>query len=164
VIRMKMALVLSLAGVILATVFAVERAASAVLLERERTAAARDLAAAADLAKRHPRLFERASGTESDTSLKAFVQESAAKREVTIGFLSESEREMERGRRELQVLVRLTQARHGNLVRFLGDVEEEGAGARVREIHVRPSREDSQVYEEAEIVLAKAVAARAEKP
>jgi hypothetical protein len=85
--------------------------------------------------------------------LKTFLQEMAQKQGIAVAFLSESERDLGKGRHERQVLARMVQADHARLVPFLGGLEAHGGGARLKELHLRPSKSDSAVYEEVEIVL-----------
>jgi hypothetical protein len=160
------ALVLTVSALAVATAgfFAVDRGMTAMGAEQEWEYAQRDLGEALRLAARHPRMFGPTALPTSGSPLKSLAQDSATACGVTIGFLSENEREREKGRREVQVVLRLVSAPHGNLVRFLRDLEERGTGARIREIHVRPSRENSESYEEVEIVLARIVASEGGRP
>jgi hypothetical protein len=116
-----------------------------------------DLRRAVRLACDRPELFGERGSSLNLKPLKALVQEAAAQCQVAIGFVSESEREVERDRQERQVMLRLVGTAHGNLVRFLGHLEKEGGGARLRELHLRPSKEVTDLYDEAEIVLVKAL-------
>jgi hypothetical protein len=155
------AFVLALAAlaVVAAGGFAADRYGAARAAREEREDAQRSLEKAVSLAAEHPRAFgPQAILPATDSALKTLAQEFAAGRNVTIGYLTESERETDKGRRERQVLVRLVNPGHPNLILFLQDLETRGGGARVKEIHVRPSREIPDAYEEAEIVLSKIVA------
>jgi hypothetical protein len=127
-------------------------------VERERESAERDLDQALRLIAQHPALFRSDLAGGGNGELKGIAQESASQRGVAIGYLSESEREVEKGRRERQVVIRLTNAPHPNLVLFLQELERRGAGCKVKEVHVRPSQEIPDAYEEAEIVLTKTLA------
>ena len=109
---------------------------------------------AVKLIQDHPHAFGPQAVVAGTSSLKNLAQETSTKRNITLGYLSESERVADKGGRERQVIVRLVQAGHSNLVRFLEDMEREG-GARVKELHLRPSREIPDGYEEAEIVFSK---------
>jgi hypothetical protein len=145
--------------------FAADRGFSARTARAEREEAQGQLEKAVKLAAEHPRVFgpEAVVHPAGDSTLKTVAQETATSRQVTIGFLSESERDADKGRRERQVIIRLVNAGHPNLIRFLQDLESHGGGARVKEIHVRPSREVPDAYEEAEIVLSKVSGAPADK-
>lgn len=144
--------------------YAADRFAAARSAREEREQAQDLLQKAVALAAEHPRAFgPDAAAPTGDSSLKTLTQEAAAGRNVAIGYLSESEREAEKGRRERQVLVRLVNAGHPNLVLFLQDLEHRGGGAKIKELHVRPSREIPDAYEEVEVVLSKTTAAPAEK-
>jgi hypothetical protein len=125
-----------------------------VRLERE-AAQAQLETALRQAATRPSRFGVLAAAPAADGSLKPLAQELAASRQVPLGYLSESERDGEGGRRERQLVLRLVNAPHPNLVRFLEDLEARGAGARVKEVHLRPSREHPDAYEEAEVVLAR---------
>jgi hypothetical protein len=131
--------------------FALERSLALSASCDARTTATAELEGALALAAKHPGVFGRPA-ISTDGSLKSAVQDFAARRGLAIGFLSESERETDRGGRQRQVVVRLVQPTHGNLVRFLGDVEMQ-AGAIVKEIHVRPLNSQADVYEDAEVVV-----------
>jgi hypothetical protein len=159
-------IVLMLAGLVVAAaaVVAGERLVAARAACSEREEVQLRLRKAVLLAGEHPASFgPGAAPAGADASLKTLVQESAATHSVTIGYLSENDRDLEKGRRERQVVVRLTQASHPNLVLFLQELETKGAGARVKELHVRPSRDAADAYEEAEILLARFSLAREER-
>jgi hypothetical protein len=156
------AFVLSLAAlaVLASAGLAADRWVAARAARAEREEAELALEKAAVLAREHSRVFgPLAAAPARDASLKVLAQELATGRNVTLGYLSESEREGEKGLRERQVILRLVGAAHPNLVLYLQDLESRSGGAKVKEIHVRPSREVPDVYEEAEIVLSKSVAA-----
>ncbi len=144
---------------------AADRYTAARAAREERDQAQQDLKKAVALVAEHPRAFgPDAPAPGSDAlSLKALAQEAAAARNVPLGYLSESERDADKGRRERQVLLRLVNAGHPNLVLFLQDLESRGGGARIKELHVRPSREIADAYEDVEIVLSKTVAVSPEK-
>ena len=133
---------------------AFDRAHAARVAGRARDEAHARLDQARALSDQHPHAFGSAlSAAEQGGALKTQAQEAATSRGVTIGYLSETERETRKGGREMQVVVRLVEAPHGGLVRFLQDLET--AGGRVKELHLRPSRSTPDAYEEAEIVLAR---------
>ncbi len=134
-------------------VFAIERSLALSQARESRETATRELEDALKLAARHPGAFGAGAAPAGESALKTLAQDLAAKRSLAIGFLSETDREAERGRRERQVIVRLVHPVHGNLVRFLGDLEAQGGGARIKEIHVRPSTSEADRYEEAEVVV-----------
>jgi hypothetical protein len=135
---------------------AVDRAAAARSARDEREEAQRQLEKAVALAAQHPRAFGARSALPArEAGLKSLAQETATERNVTIGYLSETERDADKGCRERQVIIRVVNVGHANLVLFLQDLENRGGGARIKEIHVRPSREIVDTYEEAEIVLSK---------
>jgi hypothetical protein len=144
--------------------FAADRWAAARAARGAREEAEGCLEKATALARKYPRVFgPLPSPSARGSSIKVLAQEFAASRNVTLGYLSESEREGEKGRRERQVILRLMDAPHPNLVRFLEDLEGRSGGAKVKEIHIRPSREIPDAYQEAEIVLSKGVTAAPEK-
>ena len=157
------AFVLSLLVVLASGGFATDRFLVSRLVRQNRESAQRDLERAVFLISQHPGAFGWKGERQDEGSLKTVAQESAARQGVTIGYLSENERDTEKGRRERQVIIRLANAPHPNLIHFLQELEHRGTGAWIKEIHVRPSRENSDSYEEAEIVLSKASAAPEEK-
>lgn len=132
--------------------------------EEARNRAAREIEGALSLVRKHPTAFGAGTGLPTDSSMKALVQETAASRGVAIAYLSETERDVQKGHRERQTLVRVAQVPHRNLVHFLEDLERGAIGARVKEIHLRPSKSTSDLYEEAEVVLSRFVAQHGEKP
>jgi hypothetical protein len=85
--------------------------------------------------------------------LKTLVRELGSRWKLGIGYLTESDKDAGRGRREKQVLVRLTGAPHENLVNFLMEVERDSGGAVLKEVHLRPSEEATGVYQEVEAVI-----------
>lgn len=137
--------------------FSADRYAAARQAREEREEAQAALEKAVKLAADHPRAFgvHAITPVAGESALKTLAQEFATSRSVTIGYLTESERESDKGRRERQVLIRLVNAGHPNLILFLQDLESRGGGAKVKEIHVRPSRDVADAYEEAEIVVSK---------
>jgi hypothetical protein len=120
-----------------------------------RDASADRLAEARRIVDRHPQAFGSARSGSGEVSLKAIVQEAAGKHGVPIASLSEIEREAGKGRRERQVVTRLVRAEHPKLVAFLGDLEEKGGGAKVKELHLRPSKDQTGFYEEVEVILSR---------
>ena len=144
--------------------FLVDGALAANARLRTRDAALRKLREARALALRHPTVFRGESAPSQDVPLKALVQKSARKHGLRIAFLSEAEREAGKGVRERQVSVRFTGSPHSKFVLFLLELEEEGAGAKVKELHLRPSKDTSDVYQDGEIVFSKFLAAPEKKP
>jgi hypothetical protein len=153
------AMILGVAG---AAWFAVDQGVSARLRELERDRAVQKLSEARTLLTRHAELFTvGASPAAGEAPLKALLQDSGTKHGLLVGFLSESEREAGKGKREKQVSARLVRPPHEKLVRFLADLESRGSGAVVKELHLRPSKEASDTYEETEVVYARVFAAPA---
>jgi hypothetical protein len=123
-----------------------------------------ELEAASRLTRLHPGAFGQAGSHPGVRSLKGLVQEAATQRQVQIASLSESEREVSRGRREHQVLVRIENARHIHLLEFFSQLEANAGGGRIREIRLRPSTGTPDTYEDAEVVVAKILPAQEDKP
>lgn len=140
--------------------FAVERFVALRALENQKKLLQAELDGAAKLYSEYPAMFG-TSGMRPAKSLplKMLAQQVAKDRKVEIGSLSESQRQADRGVQEHLVHLRLTRVPHANLARLLGDIETLDPGARAKELHVRPSRETTGVYEEAEVVLARLVPA-----
>jgi len=161
----RLALPFVLAGTVLAgaAAFATERGLAWIAAREARKAAHLEIEDALRLAARHPTAFGM-QVTAGESPLKSLAQETAVRRGLHIGALSESERELDRDRRERQVVVRVIDAPHAEFVRFLDDLEAQGAGARVKEIHLRPSETRNGAYEEAEVVLSRVMAAEEKKP
>lgn len=154
--RAEFVLILAVVPVIAAALFAMDRWAALRAVREERIELFERLDKALSLARSHPAAFGANAPpvVPGPEVLKTFAQEAAARRNVNVAYLSETEREGEKGMRERHVVVRVVNAGHANLIAFLEDVEIRG-GARVREIHVRPSRSIPDAYEEAEIVFSR---------
>lgn len=136
--------------------FALDRAAFARVSRADREEVQRQLDKVQALAAQHRKAFGAGAVISArPEGLKTLAQETAAQRQVTIAHLSESDREADKGGRERQVMVRLTNVLHANLVFFLQDLEARGGGAKVKEIHLRPSRELPDAYDESEIILSR---------
>jgi hypothetical protein len=157
------ALVASFIAVLASGTFVLNRCEASRHVHEDKDSARNNLQHALSLIAQHPGSFGWKGESSIGESLKAVAQESAARQGVTIGYLAENEHDTDKGRRERQVIIRLTNASHSNLVHFLQDLERRGTGAWIKEIHVRPSREISEAYEEAEIVVSKAAATTEEK-
>jgi len=136
--------------------FAVAELLSARAAGTERESWVRKVSEAKVLLSRHPDVFKpTASRTPSDVSTKAIFQESSVRHGLQLEFLSEAERDGGKGKRERLLSARFVRAPHDKLVLFLGEVEARGGGAFLKEIHLRPSKEVSDLYEEAEVVLSR---------
>ncbi len=150
-------LVLGLLALLGAAGFMTQRLGALRLARTGRESAQTQLESALKLAAKEPGRFGTlAPASTPDGSLKPLAQELAAARSVSLGYLSENERDSDGGRRERQLVLRLLNAEHPQLVRFLEDIEARGGGARIKELHLRPSRELANAYEEAEVVIARA--------
>jgi hypothetical protein len=144
--------------------FAVESLLALQLRDRERERVVGRLVEARTLIARNPELFAADPRPASDLALKGLIQEAAARQGLQVGFLSETEKESGKGRREKQVSARLVRAPHAKLVPFLADLESRGQGALVKELHFRPTKELSDHYEDVEVLLARLAAAPEKKP
>ena len=113
------------------------------------------LAASRALRETHPLVFStsQAAGSGKDR-LKALVQDCGAKQGLGIAYLSEAEREVGKGAMERQVVCRAVGVPHDKLVKFLASLEAQGEGAKIKEIRLKPAKEKSGIYEEAEAVVA----------
>jgi hypothetical protein len=136
--------------------FATEEWLAAETRLRERDLAISTLSEARMLFARHPELFQGSGGFfGSEVALKALLQESSTQHGLQLGFLSEADKEAGKGKRERQVSARLVRAPHGSLIPFLADLEARGAGAVIKELHLRPSKDVSGTYEDAEVVFSR---------
>jgi len=92
--------------------------------------------------------------------LKSTVQAAVARHGVSVTFLAESEKDLGKGLRERNVIARLVNVPQAKLVAFLADMEAQG-GARVKELQLKPAKDRSGSYEEAEAVVSQLTAAAA---
>jgi hypothetical protein len=113
-----------------------------------------DLREARLLVEQNPASFGTPPPTGAQMALKAAIQQTGARYGLSVAFLSESEKDAGQGRREKQAVARLVNPAHNKIVPFLDELERIG-GARVRELHLRPSRETTGLYQEVELVLAR---------
>jgi len=145
--------------------YAAEGALGAHLRSAERDRFLARLSEAQTLFARHPDLFQGGPGAPAgDLPLKSVLQAASQKHGLQLGFLSEADKEAGKGKREKQVSARLVRAPHAKLVPFLADLEAVGAGSVVKELHLRPSKDLSDVYEEAEVVFSRAYTTPGAKP
>jgi len=107
----------------------------------------------------HREAFGSRSGPTGPSALKTLTQEAAAKEGLLLASLSESERDLGKGRREKSIAFRLQNALHAPMIRFLSELESSGGGGRLKELHLHPSRSAEGGYEEVEGVFAKAFSA-----
>ena len=136
--------------------FASEELLAARARLRERDQAIHSLSEAQILFARHPELFRGSGGLiGSDVALKTLLQESSTQHGLQLGFLTEADKEAGKGKRENQVSARLVRTPHAKLVPFLADLEARGAGAVIKELHLRPSKDVSRTYEDAEVVFSR---------
>jgi hypothetical protein len=144
--------------------YAAESILSCRLQSGERDRFVAKLAEAEALLARHPDIFTRNAVATGDLPLKSILQDSSTKHGLQLGFLTEAEKEAGKGRREKQVSARLVRASHDKFIPFLAELEARGTGAVVRELHLRPSKDQSAVYEEAEVVFTRVYSASGGKP
>jgi len=107
------------------------------------------------LVKQNPASFGAPPPVGAQAVLKTTIQQAGARYGLTVAFLSESEKDAGQGSREKQAVARLVNAVHEKLVAYLDELERVSGGARVKELHLRPSRETNGVYQEVEFVLAR---------
>jgi len=94
------------------------------------------------------------TGTDSPVDLKTIIQQSSARNGIAVMYLSETERDAGEKIKERSVIARLVNVPHQKLVTFLQELEQESRGARIKELRLKPSANRSDVYQEAESVLA----------
>jgi hypothetical protein len=121
-------------------------------------AALGDIREARALVERDPSAFGTPPPVGAQAELKTTVQQVGARHGLSIAYLSEGERDAGQGRREKQAVTRLVNAPHDKLVPYLAELERVCGNARVREFHLRPSREANGVYQEVEFTLARPLA------
>lgn len=150
-------------GIAPVLVLALLAAASAFALNRyaEFDAARGDYSDAQDLlqeaerlAHSHPEAYGVNAKGGAKLDLKQLVQESGAKNGISLLYLSESERDAGESIRERNILSRIVNVSHPQLVSFMADLEARGGGARIKEIRIKPKADKADVYQEAEVVLA----------
>lgn len=142
------------AALIGAGIFAFERFMA---LDEARAAHAlrmEELDEARHLVHSHPEAFGVNSAASAKTDLKGLVQQSSSRNGVVLMYLSETERDAGEKIKERNVVARAVNVPHAKLVAFLADLENRGGGARIKEIRLKPALDRSDVYQEAETVLA----------
>jgi hypothetical protein len=102
----------------------------------------------------HPEAFGDRSGNPAKSDLKRLVLDSGARNGIALRYLTETERDAGEKVHERDVLSRMINVPHDKLVLFLADLEANGSGARIKEIRLKPASDKSNVYQEAETVLA----------
>ena len=110
------------------------------------------LAKAKQLYSANPHLF--GTSDKSKIELKVLVQEASARTGVSLSFLTETEKEIGDGIKEKNVQCRAVNVPQAKLVSFLADLESRSGGARIKELRLKPAAEQSDVFQEAESVLA----------
>jgi len=100
-----------------------------------------------------PELVAATKGHAQGQDLKALVQREISRHGIPVIYLNDSERELGKDVKERNVVTRALNVPHAKLVAFLGALEAQGAGAKVKELRLKPAKEQSGVYEEAESVL-----------
>jgi hypothetical protein len=113
-----------------------------------------DLDEARHLFQSRPEAFGVNAGTAAKSDLKGLVQQSSSRNGVVLMYLTETERDAGEKIKERNVVARAVNVPHAKLVAFLADLENRGGGARVKEIRLKPALDHSDVYQEAEAVLA----------
>lgn len=113
-----------------------------------------ELDEARHLVQAHPEAFGANSGNSTKTDLKGLVQQSSSRNGVVLMYLTETERDAGEKIKERNVVARAVNVSHAKLVAFLADLENRGGGARIKEIRLKPATDRSDVYQEAETVLA----------
>lgn len=141
-----------------AALFALDRYWAYASARDEFTTTEKDLIVAQDMLKRHAQAFVDKPADAPNVSLKAVVQQLGRKHRMNLVYLTEVEKEAGKGVRERNVITRVSKVAHGDLARFLSDVESKGSGIRIKEIQLKPSKTESGVYATAECVVVKRVA------
>lgn len=113
-----------------------------------------ELDEAQHLVQAHPEAFGINSVAAVKSDLKGLVQQSSSRNGVVLMYLSETERDAGERIKERNVVARVVNVPHAKLVAFLSDLENLGGGARIKEIRLKPAADRSDVYQEAETVLA----------
>jgi hypothetical protein len=142
------------AGVAAALAFAINRYVEMESLRSDLLESKEELAEAQHMVSAHPEAFDVDANSASKADLKALVQKSAARIGVPIAYLNETERDAGEKVRERDVYARAINVSHTSLIAFLADLEANGGGARIKEIHVKIAPDRSDMYLEAESILA----------
>ncbi|MBI3828865.1 MAG: hypothetical protein HY291_05080 [Planctomycetes bacterium] len=145
---------LSFILVLAAALFAVERYSVYAPLRAELTLRGAQIDEARRIAAAYPEAFGPKAASAAPANLKEIVQAAAARRSIPVTYLNESEKDLSKDVLETSVAARAVNVPHANLVAFLGDLESRGGGARIKEIRLKPAKEKSGQYDEAEIVYA----------
>lgn len=137
---------------LLGLIFAVERYTAYLPVSAEAGLRQVQLEEAQRMATAYPDAF---GNRAEEVNLKATVQAAVARQGISVTYLSESEKDLGKNLREYSVLTRAVNVPHAKLVTFLAELEAKGGGAHIKEIHLKPSKSHSEVYEEAETVVSK---------
>jgi hypothetical protein len=113
-----------------------------------------ELEEARHLVQSHPEAFGVNASAVAKSDLKGLVQQSSSRNGVVLMYLTETERDAGEKIKERNVVARAVNVPHAKLVAFLADLEKQGNGARIKEIRLKPATDRSDVYQEAETVLA----------
>jgi hypothetical protein len=151
-------------GLLGALWFGADAALGARLALRERDRSEEKVREAYQLGTRHSDLFSGALHSSGDVPMKTLVQEAATKEGIQIAFLTESDKDMGKGKKEKQISARFVRSPHAKLVSFFADIEARGGRAKVKELHLRPSKEQTDAYEEAEILYSRITRSPEAKP
>jgi len=142
----------SMLALILASAFAAYEIVAHAQKERERNALLDGLNAAQTLYTSHHEEFSSESLKKLD--LKKLVQECSFQHGIVLMYLTEIQKDAADGSKEQNVSCRATNVSQQKLIRFLAAVESAGRGARVKEVQIKQSPEQSETYQEAEVVIA----------
>jgi hypothetical protein len=148
----KFASALAILAFVLCTVFAIERYLLVTAHQRALEEARAELVSATKAFQANPLIFgeQRGSGRQD---LKSVAQAASGRSGVPLMFLSEAERELSEGVRERTLVCRTANVKLSALVAFLSDLEASSKGARLKEIRLKQSPENSNLFSEAESVL-----------
>ena len=114
---------------------------------REKLQQAKKIAAtlpASELPSKNPGTGER--------DLKPLVQQKSTQYALTLVFMTDSEKVLNKGTFERNILSRIVNVNHDKLVQFLADLES-SSNARIKELRIHPTKTSGDLYSDVEFIL-----------
>ena len=143
----------SMLALALTTLFAGERFWLYSQAKQDFGSRVQSLVEAQQLIAANPKAFDTGDSKIQRIDLKPLVRTASQKNGIQLIYLTESEKDLNRGIKEQSVIARAINVPHKNLIAFLVQLEQQGAGTRIKEIRLVPDKHRSGIYKEAECIL-----------